>query len=73
MEAPDYRVGAHFEALVEGVVLAALESTGYFFPISMSLQVQCVHYTVSRSASGEYVSGEISEISIFDVIVRICK
>ena len=31
MEAPDYQVGAHFEALVEGIPVAALKSTGYFF------------------------------------------
>ena len=31
MEAPDYQVGAHFEALDEGVLAAALKSTGYSF------------------------------------------
>ena len=36
MEAPDYQVGAHFEALDEGVLVAAFKSTGYFFPISIS-------------------------------------
>ena len=32
MEAPDYQVGAHFEDLDEGVLVAALKLTGYFFP-----------------------------------------
>ena len=32
MEAPDYQVGAHFEALDEGIVVAALNSTRYFMP-----------------------------------------
>ena len=30
METPDYQKGAHFEALDEGVLIAALKSTGYF-------------------------------------------
>ena len=42
MEAPDYQAGAHFEALDEGVLTAAFKSTGYFFPISISLKVRCV-------------------------------
>ena len=28
---PDHRVGAHFEALDEGVLVAVLKSIGYFF------------------------------------------
>ena len=33
MEAPDYEVGALFEALdEEGVFAAAMKSTGHFFP-----------------------------------------
>jgi len=31
IEAPDYQVGALFEALDEGVLIAALKSTGIFF------------------------------------------
>ena len=41
MEAADYQVGAHFEALVEGILVAALTSNGHFFPISISLKVRC--------------------------------
>ena len=32
MEAPDYHERAHFETMDEGVLVAALKSTGYFFP-----------------------------------------
>ena len=42
MEVPDYQVGARFKALDEGVLIAAFKSTGYFFPISISLKVQCL-------------------------------
>ena len=37
MEAPEYQVGAHFEALDEGVLVAALKSTGFFSPFQFSL------------------------------------
>ena len=33
-------MGAHFEALDEGVLIAALKSTGFFSPISISLEVR---------------------------------
>ena len=33
MEAPDYQVGAHFEALDEGVLIATFKSIRYFVPI----------------------------------------
>ena len=39
MEAPDYQVGAHFEALQEGILVAALKLFGYFLPISISPEV----------------------------------
>ena len=41
LEAPDCQVGAHFEVLDKGVLVAALKSTGYFFPISIALEVRC--------------------------------
>ena len=40
-EDPDYQVGARFEALDEGILATASKSTGYFFPISISLKVWC--------------------------------
>ena len=40
LASPDYQVGAHFEALDEGILVAAFKSTGYFFPISISLEVR---------------------------------
>ena len=33
----DYQVGAHFKALNEGVLVAALKFIGYFFAIKFSL------------------------------------
>ena len=39
-EDPGYQVGAHFEALDEGVLVSALKATGYFFPISIALEVR---------------------------------
>ena len=44
IEDPDYQVGARFEALGKGVLKAALKSTGYFFPISISLGVRWYVY-----------------------------
>ena len=38
MEAPDYQVEAHFEALDEGILLAASKTTGYFFPFQFPLK-----------------------------------
>ena len=40
IEDPDYQVGARFEALDEGVLVAASKSTGYFFAISISQKVR---------------------------------
>ena len=45
MEAPDYRVGTHSEALDKGV----LGSTGHFFPISISPKVRCPGFGVEIS------------------------
>ena len=39
---PDYQVGAHFEALDKGLFKATFKLTGYFFPISISLEVRCL-------------------------------
>jgi len=36
-EAPDNQVVAHFEALEEGVLIAALKSTGYLSPFQFPL------------------------------------
>ena len=36
MEAPDYQVGAHFEALDEGVLVTSLKLVGYFFPFQFA-------------------------------------
>ena len=43
MVAPDNQVLEldHFQALDEGILVAALKSTGYFFPISISPKVRC--------------------------------
>ena len=41
MEAPDYQVGPHFEALDEGPLVAAFKSTGYFSHISIFAEKQC--------------------------------
>ena len=41
IEDPDYQVGARFEALNEGVLVAASKSTGFFFAISISQKVRC--------------------------------
>ena len=40
-EDPDYQEGAHSKALAEGVLVAALKSTGYFFAIPTSQKVRC--------------------------------
>ena len=44
MEAAEYQVGAHFEALDKGILVAALKLTGYFFPISISPKVRCMTF-----------------------------
>ena len=44
IEDPDYQVGARFEALDEGVLAAASNSTGYFFVISIFLEVRCLGF-----------------------------
>ena len=38
----DYQVGAHFEALGEGVLMAPSKSIGYFFAISSCPEVRCL-------------------------------
>ena len=38
---PDYQVGAHFEALDEGILVAALKSIEHFFAIQVSLNYRC--------------------------------
>ena len=40
MASPDYQVGAHFEALGEGVLMAPSKSIGYFFAISSCPEVR---------------------------------
>ena len=37
---PDYQVGAHFEALDEGVLMVPSKSIGYFFAISSCPEVR---------------------------------
>ena len=42
MASPDHQVGAHFEALDEGVLMAPSKSIGYFFAISSGPEVRCL-------------------------------
>ena len=44
IEDPDYQVGARFEALDEGVLAAASKTNGYFFAISIFLEVRCINF-----------------------------
>ena len=48
-------MGAHFEALDEGVLIAALKLTGYFFPISISLEVWCTESAYLELDSLHYI------------------
>ena len=38
MASPDYHVGAHFEALGEGVLMAPSKSIGYFLQFQVALK-----------------------------------
>ena len=49
MEDPDHQVGAHFEALDEGVLIAALKSAGYFFPISIFPEGGATHAQLCKN------------------------
>ena len=46
VSSPDHQVGAHFEALGEGVLMAPSKSIRYFFAISSCLEVRCDAYCV---------------------------
>ena len=46
MASPDYQVGAHFEALGEGVLMAPSKSIGYFFAISSCPEVRCAQMVI---------------------------
>ena len=53
-------MNAHFEALDKGVLIAAFKSTGYFFPILISLEVRC----------GEYLSHFMAQESVSPRLVH---
>ena len=46
MASPYYQVGAPFEALGEGVLMAPSKSIGYFFAISSCPEVRCVDINI---------------------------
>ena len=45
-------MGARFEALDEGILAAALKSTGYFFAISISQKVRCIERVYDFTSFG---------------------
>ena len=53
MASPDHQVGALFEALDEGVLMAPSKSIGYFFAISSCPEVRCTFAAIG-SAIGEF-------------------
>ena len=59
-------VGAYFEALDEGVLVAASKSTGYFFPISISPEV----LWISLNTRSQENSGKSPKIPTFGTVRR---
>ena len=73
MEAPDYLVGAHFKALDEGVLGAALKSTGYFSPFQFPWKCGEPHALLGGIHKGRPLNSNflLPPCPPYDVIVTI--
>ena len=58
MDTQDFQVGADFKALDKGVLVAALKSTGYFFPFQFPWK--CGEWSATAGPGGSHFGPKLT-------------